>query len=163
VLKFRSVKSIVMAPARTGKERRSKTAVTATATTNSGVFSAERFFLFMLLIVAKKLMAPKIEETPAKCNEKIVISIDMDLCAKLEDNGGYIVHPVPTPIVEKEAIKSRDKAGGSSQNLILFIRGKAISGAPIIIGINQLPKPPIMIGITIKKIIMKACEVTIEL
>lgn len=46
--------------------------------------------------------------------------------------------------------------GGSSQNLMLFIRGKAISGAPTMIGSNQLPNPPIMIGITMKKIITKA-------
>jgi hypothetical protein len=39
---------------------------------------------------------------------------------------------------------------------MLFIRGKAISGAPSIRGTNQFPNPPIMIGITIKKIIMKA-------
>jgi hypothetical protein len=38
----------------------------------------------------------------------------------------------------------------------LFIRGKAISGAPIIIGTNQFPNPPIIIGITMKKIITKA-------
>ena len=44
---------------------------------------------------------------------------------------------------------------GSNQNEILFILGKAISGAPIIIGTNQLPKPPIIAGITIKKIIIK--------
>jgi hypothetical protein len=46
--------------------------------------------------------------------------------------------------------------GGRSQNLILFIRGKAISGLPNIRGTNQLPNPPIIIGITIKKIITKA-------
>jgi hypothetical protein len=45
---------------------------------------------------------------------------------------------------------------GSSQNLILFIRGKAASGAPSIHGTNQFPKPPIIIGIIIKKIITKA-------
>lgn len=39
---------------------------------------------------------------------------------------------------------------------MLFIRGNAISGAPIIRGISQFPNPPIMIGITIKKIITKA-------
>ena len=38
-----------------------------------------------------------------------------------------------------------------NQNLILFIRGKAISGAPSINGTNQFPNPPIRIGITIKK------------
>jgi hypothetical protein len=52
--------------------------------------------------------------------------------------------------------RSRDKEGGSSQKLILFIRGKAISGAPSIKGKSQLPKPPIKIGITMKKIIIKA-------
>lgn len=46
--------------------------------------------------------------------------------------------------------------GGSSQNLILFIRGKAISGAITIRGTSQFPNPPIMIGITMKKIMMKA-------
>lgn len=46
---------------------------------------------------------------------------------------------------------------------MLFIRGNAMSGAPIISGINQLPNPPIMIGITIKKIITNACAVTITL
>ena len=39
---------------------------------------------------------------------------------------------------------------------MLFILGKAISGAPIINGTNQLPKPPINTGITTKKIIRKA-------
>lgn len=43
---------------------------------------------------------------------------------------------------------------------MLFIRGKAMSGAPIISGISQLPKPPIMIGITIKKIMINAWAVT---
>lgn len=46
---------------------------------------------------------------------------------------------------------------------MLFIRGKAISGAPNIRGTNQFPNPPIMIGITIKKIMIKAWAVTITL
>ena len=46
--------------------------------------------------------------------------------------------------------------GGNNQKLILYIRGKAISGAPIIRGTSQFPNPPIIIGITIKKIITKA-------
>jgi len=33
---------------------------------------------------------------------------------------------------------------------MLFKRGKAISGAPSIIGTNQFPKPPISVGITKK-------------
>ena len=46
---------------------------------------------------------------------------------------------------------------------MLFIRGNAMSGAPIIRGISQFPKPPIITGITIKKIITKAWAVTITL
>jgi hypothetical protein len=45
---------------------------------------------------------------------------------------------------------------GNNQNDKLFKRGNAMSGAPIITGTNQLPKPPIIIGITMKKIIIKA-------
>jgi hypothetical protein len=60
-------------------------------------------------------------------------------------------------------VRSKNKAGISNQKLILLRRGKAISGDPIIRGTNQLPKHPIKIGITIKKIIIKACAVTITL
>ena len=35
-----------------------------------------------------------------------------------------------------------------------------MSGEPIISGINQLPNPPIIMGITMKKIMMKAWAVT---
>lgn len=62
----------------------------------------------------------------------------------------------------EEASRSK-KEGGRSQKLILFIRGNAMSGAPIIKGTSQLPKPPIMIGITMKKIITNAWAVTITL
>lgn len=63
---------------------------------------------------------------------------------------------MPAPLSTIPPVSSRVKEGGRSQNLILFIRGKAISGAPIIRGTNQFPKPPIIIGITMKKIMMKA-------
>jgi hypothetical protein len=43
---------------------------------------------------------------------------------------------------------------------MLFNLGKAISQAPIKIGTNQFPKPPMAVGITKKKIIKKACDVT---
>lgn len=46
--------------------------------------------------------------------------------------------------------------GGRSQKLMLFMRGNAISGAPIMRGTSQFPNPPIMIGMTMKKIITKA-------
>ena len=46
-------------------------------------------------------------------------------------------------------------AGTSSQKLMLFMRGKAMSGAPIISGTNQLPKPPIIAGMTMKKTMIR--------
>ena len=42
-------------------------------------------------------------------------------------------------------------ADGSNQNEMLFMRGNAISGAPIINGTIQLPKPPISAGIICKE------------
>jgi hypothetical protein len=63
---------------------------------------------------------------------------------------------VPAPASTIEELKIRRREGGNSQNLILFIRGKAISGADSIKGTNQFPNPPISAGITIKKIMMKA-------
>jgi hypothetical protein len=45
----------------------------------------------------------------------------------------------------------------------MFIRGKAMSGAPSISGTSQFPNPPIIIGMTIKKIITNVCAVTITL
>ena len=43
---------------------------------------------------------------------------------------------------------------------MLFIRGKAMSGAPIMSGMNQLPKPPISVGITMKNTMMRPWPVT---
>jgi hypothetical protein len=79
------------------------------------------------------------------------------------DRGGYTVHPVPAPLSVRRPRVRRVREGGSNQNLMLFIRGKAMSGAPSIRGTSQLPNPPIIIGITIKKIIINAWAVTIVL
>ena len=66
VLRFRSVRSIVIPAARTGSERRRRTAVISTAQTNRGVWYCEIAGGFILIIVVIKLIAPKIEEIPAK-------------------------------------------------------------------------------------------------
>lgn len=109
------------------------------------------------------LIDPNIDLTPAKCNENIAISTLGPLCAILPERGGYTVHPVPTPLsTTKEPNKSRN-AGGSSQNLILFSRGNAISGLVKYKGINHFPNPPISTGITKKNIIIKPCAVIILL
>jgi len=163
VLKFRSVRSIVIAPASTGKESKSKTAVIFTDQTNKGRCSKPIPMDRILIIVVMKLIAPRIDEAPARCKEKIAISTEGPECERLPASGGYTVQPVPAPLSTAEDISNKNRDGGRSQKLILFKRGKAISGAPSIKGTNQLPNPPIMIGITIKKIITKAWAVTITL
>ena len=64
-----------------------------------------------------------------------------------------------SPSTKAEVSSSANEAG-SSQNEMLFMRGNAMSGAPIISGTNQLPKPPIIAGITMKKIMIRPCAVT---
>ena len=163
VFRFRSVSNIVIAPANTGRERSNKIAVIITDQTNKGVRSHLIPGVRILIIVVMKLIAPRIEETPARCKLKIVKSTEAPVCDNVEDRGGYTVHPVPAPLSTRAPTVRRIRDGGSNQNLILFIRGKAISGEPIIKGISQFPKPPIIIGITMKKIMIKAWAVTITL
>jgi len=59
----------VIAPAKTGKDNNNKKAVIKTAQTNKGVLFALKPGARIFEIVTIKLTAPKIDETPAKCNE----------------------------------------------------------------------------------------------
>lgn len=152
-----------MPAARTGRESKSRTAVISTDHTNRGVWYWERAGGFMLMAVVMKLIAPRMEETPARWREKIAKSTEAPAWARLPASGGYTVHPVPAPASTVDDASSSRNDGGNNQKLILFIRGNAMSGAPIISGTSQFPKPPIMIGITMKKIITKAWAVTITL
>ena len=138
-------------------------AVIKTDQTNKGIRSKVIPLDRILIIVVIKLTAPKIEEIPAKWREKIAKSTEAPAWETLADKGGYTVQPVPAPFSTKLLTSNKDKEGGSIQKLILFIRGKAISGAPNIKGTSQFPNPPIIIGITIKKIITNAWAVTITL
>ena len=151
---------MVMAPASTGKDSSKRTAVISTAHAKRGIRSNNMPKTRKLPSVLIKFTAPKIDLTPAKCKEKIAKSTEAPACAILLDRGGYTVQPVPAPLSTKDLDKSMIKAGIKNQNLILFIRGNAMSAAPNISGTSQLPNPPIKIGITIKKIIIKACAVT---
>ena len=66
MFRLRSVRSIVIAPARTGRDRRRRTAVITTAQTNKGIRSIRRPFQRMLITLVIKFNAPKIDEIPAK-------------------------------------------------------------------------------------------------
>ena len=71
VLKLRSVSSIVMAPANTGRDSSSRIAVKRTDQTNRGISSIDIPSPFILAIVVIKLADPRILETPARCSEKM--------------------------------------------------------------------------------------------
>jgi hypothetical protein len=127
-----------------------------TAHTNKGIRSSVKPCHRMLITVVIKFTAPKIEDAPAKWREKIAKSTEGPACAMFLARGGYTVHPVPAPFSTAAEDSRSISAGGSNQNLILFNRGNAISGAPSISGSNQFPNPPINTGITKKKIMRNA-------
>lgn len=74
-----------------------------------------------------------------------------------------MVHPVPLPESIRKDITRKDKDGIRNQYLIILTRGKDRSTNLAIRGINQLASPPIMKGITIKKIIRRAWAVRTQL
>ena len=76
MLKFLSVSSIVIAPAKTGKDNSNKKAVIKTAQTNNGVLLEVIPGHRMFIIVTMKLIAPNIEETPAICKLNIARSTE---------------------------------------------------------------------------------------
>jgi len=66
-----------MAPAKTGKDNNKGTAVIKTAHANSGIRSNNIPNTRKLPNVLIKFTAPKIDLTPAKCNEKIAKSTEL--------------------------------------------------------------------------------------
>jgi len=153
---------MVMAPASTGRERSRSTAVSSTAHAKRGISSRDMPSPRIFAIVVIKFALPKILLTPARWREKMPKSTAPPGCPR-EERGGYTVHPVPTPLSTSPDRRRRERAGGSSQKLMLFKRGKAISGAQTSKGTSQFPKPPIIVGITKKKIMINAWAVTITL
>ena len=75
VPKLRSVSSMVMPPARTGSASSSRKAVIRIDQANSGILNMVMPGARMLKIVVMKLMAPRIEEAPARWIARIARSI----------------------------------------------------------------------------------------
>ena len=76
MFKLRSVNNIVLAPANTGRDKSNKIAVITTDQTNKGIRSKVIPFERILITVVIKFTAPKIEEIPAKCREKMAKSTE---------------------------------------------------------------------------------------
>lgn len=88
VLMFRSVSSIVIAAARTGRANSSIMAVIRTDQTNKGILNIGMDFGFMLMHVVIKLIAPRMDEAPARCKEKIARSTEGPECTRFPESGG---------------------------------------------------------------------------
>lgn len=88
VFRFRSVSSMVIAPARTGRDNSRSTTVMITAQTNRGIRSRRIPCHRMLIMVVIKFTAPRIEEAPARCREKMARSTDGPEWARLPARGG---------------------------------------------------------------------------
>ena len=160
VPKYLSVRSIVTAPAKTGNEAINKNEVITQVQTNNGICINDIPGARILNTVAIILIAPIIEDIPRKWTANMRNGNASPVC---NTKGGYIVHPPagPPPCINI-VLKSNAKANGSIQKLMLFILGKAISGAPIIKGIIQFARPT-PAGITAPNIMTSAWMVTIEL
>jgi hypothetical protein len=89
VLKLRSVSSIVIAPAKTGRLVIRRTAVMAIAHNISGMRSNEMALeVREQIIVVRKLILPRIEEIPARCKLKIAKSTEIPEWYLESERGG---------------------------------------------------------------------------
>lgn len=110
-------------PANTGKDSKSRKAVIKIAQTNRGhiytkgrLVKSETLILFDITeVVAIKLIAPRIEDMPAKCSEKIAMSTLLDEWLRGLERGGYTVQPVPTPDSIFRVRYINKKEAGNSQ------------------------------------------------
>ena len=88
VLQFRSIISIVSAPASTGRARIRRPTVIRTDQMNSGILSSDIPVRRLFIIVVVKLIAPIRDESPARCKDRIVKSTAGPAWAVLPDRGG---------------------------------------------------------------------------
>src|SRR3546814_8025360 len=91
---------MVMAPPSTGNASSSRKAVTSIDHTNSGILCSVMPGARMLKIVVMKLTAPRIEDAPVRCIEKITMSTDMTPWPRGPESGGKSVQPVPAPLAK---------------------------------------------------------------
>ena len=73
---------------------------------------------FVLKTIVIKVIAPRIEETPAKCKEKMVRSTEAPSWARLQARAEYTVPLVPEPASTIGDMSRSKNDGGSSQKFI---------------------------------------------
>src|SRR6056300_173602 len=139
VPKLRSVNNMVIAPARTGKDSRINQDVTKIDHENNGTLNNVMPGARMFRNVVIMLIAPKMDDAPDTWTAKIAKSIDMP--PSFTDNGGYKTQPTPEPSWSLPPGAKTEQTASVvpakySQNDRLFIRGNAMSGAPICNGMK---------------------------
>merc|ERR1739838_996127 len=126
---------MVMPAARTGKERRRRTAVIRTAQTKRGVWYWVEAGGFMLIMVVMKLIAPRIDETPARWREKIVRSTEAPAWAKLLASGGTRFSPCLHLLLPRlRPVRERRKEEVVKSSCYSF-EGKLCQGLPTLGGL----------------------------
>lgn len=156
VLILRSSNNIVIAPANTGSATTNREVVIPMHQQNIDIWFKACPGVRHSRMVTRKFILPRIDLTPALWRERITKSTLLLLCPRAEDKGGYNVHLVPAPPPINILVIINVMATGNNQKLKLFRRGNAISGQHKNKGNNQLPKPPMRAGITMKKIMINA-------
>src|SRR4051812_19871563 len=153
-----------MAPASTGSDSSSRKAVTSMAQANSGILCSVMPGARMFMMVVMKLIAPRIDDAPARCSDRMPKSSAGPGWPDVE-SGGYTGQPPPKPVEPgapstNSENNSSAREDGSNQNEMLFMRGTAMGGPPIMSGTNQLPTPPMRVGMTRKNTMIRPWPVT---
>ena len=86
--------------------------MTSTDQANSGILCKVMPGARMLKIVVMKLIAPRIDEAPARCSERITKSIAGPGEPAFDENGGYMTQPPPKPLKPGEPLH---EGGGAEQ------------------------------------------------
>src|SRR5258708_27249323 len=111
---------MVMAPASTGSDNSSKNTVTRIDHTNSGILCKVMPGARMLKIVVMKLMAPRIDEAPARWIDRMAKSTAGPGWPEV-DSRAYMGQPAPTPLAPRspsntDEIRSSPKKAGTGEN-----------------------------------------------
>jgi len=125
--KFRSIISIVILLANTGRDTNSSAMVTKIDQIYTLCFIMLVLRWQKHVTVVVMLMALLRLEILARCNAKMAQSTATSSWAILEDRGGYIVHLVPHPFPYRHLITIIKSLGTSSHSDNALIRGNAKS------------------------------------
>src|SRR5690606_1828549 len=117
--------------------------------TNIGILRSDMSGARMFTIVTIMFIAPMMDDRPIRWTEKIRNGNASPVC---NTSGGYMVQPPAGAPPDMNRVDSRSmNAKGRIQNDRLFMRGRAMSGAPIMSGTIQFASPT-KAGMTAPKI-----------